>query len=85
MLSVGTIHFEDRFCASRRVGQGEVGGVHTLGDSALWLLLLLAAEKHRSALGGAFFCFHAQTAVSQNGNSLLKLSISLHIDHVVQT
>ena len=57
MLSVGTIHFEDRFCASRRVGQGEVGGIHPLGDSALWLLLLLAVEKHMSALGGPFSAF----------------------------
>ena len=34
MLSDGAIHFEDRFCASRKVGRGEVGGYTTLADSA---------------------------------------------------
>ena len=34
MLSVGTICFEGRFCASRKGGTGEVGGCHPDGDSA---------------------------------------------------
>ena len=31
MLSVGTIHFEDRFCASTNVGTGGGGWVHRFG------------------------------------------------------
>ena len=44
MLSVGAIHFEDKFCASRKVGQGEAGGCTALDDSTWWLLQL-AIEK----------------------------------------
>ena len=47
---------------AERVGQGEVGGCHSLGDSAWWLLQL-AVEKSWSALGGPFFCFLAQMGV----------------------
>ena len=63
MLSVGAIHFEDRFCTSRKggVGRGEVGGCHLEGDSAWWLLQL-AVEKPWSMPGGPF-CFLAQTGL----------------------
>ena len=47
---------------AERVGQGEVGGCTTLGDSAWWLLQL-AVEKAWSVLGGPFVCFLAQTGV----------------------
>jgi len=43
-ISVGVIHFEVRFYATERVGQGEVGRCHPLCGSA-WLLLQLAVEK----------------------------------------
>ena len=33
MLSVGTIHLEDRFCASRKGGIGEVGRCDPPGES----------------------------------------------------
>ena len=49
------IRFDDRFCASRKGGQGEVGGCTTLGDSA-WRLLQLPIENAWSALDGPFFC-----------------------------
>ena len=64
MLSVGAIHFEDRFCASRKGGTGEVGGSTALGDCAWWRLQL-AIEKAWSALGGPF-CFLVQTSI-ENG------------------
>ena len=44
MLSVGAIHFEDKFCASRKVGQGEAGGCTALDDSTWWLLQLAIEE-----------------------------------------
>ena len=62
MLSVGTIHFEDRFCASRKGGTGEVGGCTTLADSAWWQLQL-PVEKPWSMPGGPFVCFLAQTGL----------------------
>ena len=31
MLSVGAIHFEDRFCTSRKGGTGEVSGLLSVG------------------------------------------------------
>ena len=40
MLSVGTIHFEDRFCTSRKIGIGGGGWFSPLGDSTLQLLQL---------------------------------------------
>ena len=43
MLSVGAIHFEERFSASRKGGQGEVGVCTTLADSP-WQLLQLAID-----------------------------------------
>ena len=59
MLSVGTIGFEDRFCASRK------GGCITLADSA-WRLLQLAIERAWLVLDGLFFCFLVQTSI-ENG------------------
>ena len=53
MLSVGAIHFEDRFCASRK---GEVA------DSA-WRRLKLPTEKPWSMPGGPFVCLLAQMGV----------------------
>ena len=47
---------------AQRVGQGEVGGCTSLGDSA-WRLLQLAVEKPWSTPGGPFVCFLAQTGV----------------------
>ena len=69
MLSVGAIRFEDRFCASRKVGQGEVGGSTALADRA-WRLLQLAIEKAWSALDGPLFCFLVQTGI-ENGPFIL--------------
>ena len=62
MLSVGAIRFEDRFCASRKGGTGEVGGATALADHA-WRLLQLAIEKARSALDGPLFCLLVQMGV----------------------
>ena len=53
MLSVGAIHFEDRFCTSKKVGQGEVGVCTALANSAWWLLQL-AIERVWSALDDPF-------------------------------
>ena len=66
--------FEDRFCVSRRVGQGEVGGCTTLGDTA-WRLLQLAIERAWSVLDGLFFCFLVQTGI-ENGPFTCRNSIS---------
>ena len=45
MLLVGAIHFEDRFCACRKGGTGELmSQCHLAGDST-WRLLQLAVEK----------------------------------------
>ena len=60
MLSVGAIHFENRFL-EERVGQEETGGCTTLGDSA-WRMLQLAIEKAWSTLDGPFFCFLVKQA-----------------------
>ena len=62
MLSVGAIHFEDRFCASKKGGTGEVGGCTALADSA-WQRLQLPVEKPSSMPGGLFVCFLAQTGI----------------------
>ena len=50
------------FCASRKVGQGEVCGSTTLADRA-WQLLQLAIENAWSALDGPLFCFLVQMSV----------------------
>ena len=67
MLSVGAIRFEDRFCASRKGGTGEVGGCTALAHSA-WRLLQLAIERAWSALDGPF-CFLVQTSVDNGALS----------------
>ena len=56
MLSVGTICYEVRFCASRK---GAIGGSIALPDSAWWWLQL-PVEKPWSMTGGPFV---AQTGV----------------------
>ena len=65
MLLVGAFRFEDRFCASRKGGTGEVGACTALADRA-WRLLQLAIEKAWSVLDGPLFCFLVQTGV-ENG------------------
>ena len=65
MLSVGAIVLKIGSALAERVGQGEVCGRTTLGDSA-WQLLHLAIEKAWSALDGPFFCFLIQMSV-ENG------------------
>ena len=53
MLSVGAIHFEDRFCTSKKGGIG--GGVWVHREvPCTWELLWLAVEKPWSALAGPF-------------------------------
>ena len=49
---------------AERVGQGEVGGCTSLGDSS-WRLLQLAVEKPWSTLGGPYVCFLAQMGVEK--------------------
>ena len=71
MLSIGTIHFEDRFCASKKGGN--------VGGSALQLLKLVAAVGCRKALVSTvlvinFFSFPAQTCM-ENASLILKGSI----------
>ena len=62
MLLVGTICFEDRFCASRKGGAGEVGGSATLPDSGWWRLQL-PVGKPWSMTGGSFVCFLAEKCI----------------------
>ena len=62
MLSVGAIHFEDRFCASRKGGTGGGGWVHRFGRQCMaavaagyrkgqvstgWPILLLSCANGR--------------------------------------
>ena len=49
MLSVGTICFEDRFCASRKGGTGEGGWVHRSG----WPCLAAVIAGYRKGLVSA--------------------------------
>ena len=72
MLTAGAIHFEDRFCASRKVGQGEVGGSTTLPDSAWWWLQL-PVEKSWSMTGGPSVCLLAQNGCKKH---------SFHLDEI---
>ena len=62
MLSVGTIRFEDRFCASKKGGTGGGGWYTALPDSA-WRQFQLPVEKPWLMTGGPFVCFRAQTGV----------------------
>ena len=50
-LSVSAIHFEDRFCASRKGGTGRGGWVYPS-----WWQCLAAVEKPWSVPGGPFVC-----------------------------
>ena len=61
MLSVGAIHFEDRFCANSKGGTRGSGCV-SANDSA-WGLLQLAVEKPWSITGGPLFGFLAKTGL----------------------
>jgi len=56
MLSVGAIHFEDRFCASKKGGIGGGRSVHP-ELPCTWQLPWLAIEKPWSALVGPFLSF----------------------------
>ena len=69
-ISVGAICFEDRFCASKKVGQGEMGGSTALADSA-WRLLQLTIEWDWSELGSPF-CFLVQTNVENRSFHLVR-------------
>ena len=62
MLSVGAIHYEDRFCASRKGGIEGGGGSTALPESTWWGLQL-PVEEPWSMTGGPFVCFLAQTGV----------------------
>ena len=55
MLSVGTIRFEDRFCASKKGGTRGGGWRHPEGDTTWWLWQL-AVEKPWSMSGEPLFC-----------------------------
>ena len=46
MLSVGAIHFEDRFCASRKGGTGKGGWMH----HSSWQCMVVVAAAYRKAL-----------------------------------
>ena len=59
---------------TEKVGQGEVGGCTTLGDSA-WRLLQLAINNAWSVLESLFFCFPVRTSV-ENGPLPCRDSIS---------
>ena len=58
---VGAIHFEDRFCASKK--GGIVGG--GLVSARTWQLPWLAVEKPWSALAWPFLSFLTQTGVDK--------------------
>jgi len=60
MLSVGTIRFEDRFCASKKGGIGGGGWVHPRVMST-WQLPWLAREEPWLAVAGPFLALLAQT------------------------
>ena len=64
-LSVGAIHFEDGYCASKKGGIGDVDGFqHSIPPTSpypTWQLPWLAVEKPWSALAGPFLTLLAQT------------------------
>ena len=64
MLSVGTIRFEDRFCASKKGRIGKVGGFQH-GVPCTWQLPWMAVEKPWSALAWAFHSFMTQACVDK--------------------
>ena len=63
MISVGAIHFEDRFCASKKGGIGEVGR-QSHDMLCTWWLSSLAVETPQSALAGPFL-FLAQAGIEK--------------------
>ena len=64
VLSVGTIRFEDRFCASNKSGMGGGGGVSAQG--AMYMAAALAGcRKPWLALVWAFLSFLIQTGVDK--------------------
>ena len=62
MLSDSTIHFEDRFCASRKGGTRGGGRVHRSAWQGM-VAVAAACRKPWSMTGGPFVCFLAQTGV----------------------
>ena len=56
MLSVGAIHFEDRFCTSKKCGIGGGGWVHPGVRQLPWL----AREEPWLAVAGPFLTLLAQ-------------------------
>ena len=60
MLSVGAIHFEDRFCASKKGGIGG-GGWVSARDAVHLAAALAGCRKPWSALAGPFLTLLAQT------------------------
>ena len=64
MLSVGAIHFEDGFCASKK---GRIGGGEWVHRKLpyTWQLPCLAVEKPWSALGWPFLSFLTQKGVDK--------------------
>ena len=61
--SVGAIHFEDRFCASRKGRIGGGGKAYSHEVPCTWWLSWLNVKKPWSALAGPFLSFSAQMAV----------------------
>ena len=74
MLSVGAIHFEDRFCTAlaERVRRGEVGSCHPEGESA-YQLLQLAVEKPWSSPVGHCSVFLHKTGLHKDKSYCLEL------------
>ena len=62
MLSVGAIHFEDRFCASKKGGIGGGGWVHPRVPCT-WQLPWLAREEPWLAVAGLFLALSPQGVV----------------------
>ena len=64
MLSVGTIRFEDKFCASKKGGIGEGGWVQPRVPCT-WQLPWLAVEKPWLALAWPFLSLLTQMGVDK--------------------
>ena len=63
MLSVDTIHFEDRFCASKKGEMG--GGRFSAWDAVHMAAALVGCRKPWSATAGHFLSFLTQTSVDK--------------------
>ena len=70
MLSVGTIHFEDRFCASKKGGMGEVDG-HIQDMPCTWRLPWLPVEQTALVSTGWTISHLGSTNGCKNHSSLL--------------